>query len=88
MTREWVGRVLMVLRLRSVRNSGSRGPAPPAEASGALLQMPRRTWEKHVQVGSIQLVRGRYPVLVNPQLHYSDRTGFALDENLEPFLGH
>lgn len=30
----------------------------------------------------------RYPVLVNTQLHHSDRTDLALDENSEPFLGH
>ncbi len=60
----------------------------PRRLQRFTVQTPRRTWEKHVQVGSIQLVRGRYPVLVNPQLHYSDRTGVALAENLEPFLGH
>lgn len=50
------------------------------------VQMPRRTWERHVQLGSIQLVHERYPVLVNTEIHYSRRTGVTLDDELDPLL--
>jgi len=45
------------------------------------VQVPRRQWENHVG-RTIELYHGRFPVLADPGLHYSEQTGLDLDRCL------
>jgi CRISPR-associated endonuclease/helicase Cas3 len=46
------------------------------------VQIPRRIWDQ--QVGrTIDLVGDRYPVLINPQSHYSESVGLSLDADCD-----
>ena len=49
------------------------------------VQVPRRHW-REAMGRSIELVRDRFPVLLSPQLHYSDRFGLHLNDSLPAFL--
>jgi len=49
------------------------------------VQVPLRQWEKHVG-RTIELIHDQYPVLVSPELHYSDRIGLDLDSSLTDSL--
>lgn len=43
------------------------------------VQIPGRLWDRHVHT-SIELVHERFPVLISPELHYSERIGLKLDD--------
>jgi CRISPR-associated endonuclease/helicase Cas3 len=43
------------------------------------VELPNRTWDHHAGLGDIELVHERFPVLVSPEIHYSEATGLRLD---------
>ena len=49
------------------------------------VQVPLKLWNTHVG-RSIDLIHGRYPVLVSPKLHYFEQTGLDLDVSLAESL--
>jgi CRISPR-associated endonuclease/helicase Cas3 len=50
------------------------------------VQIPRRTWDKACAAGFIDLVHERFPVLVSPEMHYSEHTGLTLDGDFSTLL--
>lgn len=50
------------------------------------VQAPGAAWERHVERGDIELVRGLYPLLVSPEVHYSKRLGLDLEGGQNVFL--
>ena len=65
----------------------------PECAWGALLrqaqrytvQIPTRIWQRHLGA-SFELVHDRFPVLLSPELHYSQTTGLNLEAEQPTFL--
>ncbi len=49
------------------------------------VQIPRRIWNQHIG-RSIELVHDRYPVLICPEMHYSEQTGLSLEEEQAVYL--
>ena len=49
------------------------------------VQVPSRDWQKSLGT-AIELVHDRYPVLVSPELCYSEETGLSLDGDSSVFL--
>ena len=49
------------------------------------VQVPSREWQKSLGT-EIELVHDRYPVLVSPELCYSEETGLSLDGDYSVFL--
>jgi len=48
------------------------------------IKIPIKLWESHISK-DIELLQDQYPVLISPELHYSNRTGLSFD-NSEPVL--
>jgi CRISPR-associated endonuclease/helicase Cas3 len=49
------------------------------------VTIPRRVWNLHID-RDIERVHERYPVLLSPEIHYSERIGLSLDEDQSTFL--
>jgi CRISPR-associated endonuclease/helicase Cas3 len=49
------------------------------------VQIPSRVWYRHVN-RSIELVHERFPLLVSPEMHYSERVGLTLEDEEMPLL--
>jgi CRISPR-associated endonuclease/helicase Cas3 len=50
------------------------------------IEIPERQWNLHASRGDIDLVHGRFPLLVSPETHYSEKTGLQLDSESTSFL--
>lgn len=49
------------------------------------VNIPRHLWRAHID-RDIERVREHYPVLLSPEIHYSERMGLSLHEGLPTFL--
>lgn len=49
------------------------------------IQIPQRIWNINID-RTIENVHDRYPVLINPKLHYDDETGLNLEADSSTFL--
>ena len=49
------------------------------------VQIPQWLWNQHAGT-AIELVHNRYPMLVSPELHYSERIGLCLERGLTECL--
>lgn len=49
------------------------------------VRVPRHSWDKHAG-RSIEILEGRYPVLLSPELCYSEELGLSLDGDSSAFL--
>ena len=45
------------------------------------VTLPSHHWEEGFALGAIELVGDRFPVLVSPEMHYSEKTGVCLDDD-------
>jgi CRISPR-associated endonuclease/helicase Cas3 len=65
------------------------GPLPDRDLLRHLqrftVQIPERVWDRHLG-RSIELIHDRFPLLMSPEIHYSERIGLTLDDGQMPFL--
>jgi CRISPR-associated endonuclease/helicase Cas3 len=63
-------------------------PMPPAKLLRRLqrytVQIPARTWSEHIN-RQIELIHDQYPVLISPDMHYSQAFGLDLESQGDPY---